>query len=94
MVTRLANEKSIYVVAHDPEYGLNLSWTPGAHQPVQLALVTSNHEALGQSLEDYRKGANLVVQMDQAALMALYSKIRDFARTMDWPLPKEDETQA
>ena len=87
-------DKPIYYVTQDSTYGVTAAWIPGAVTPVTLSLVTRDHQALGRALETHQQGANLVICMGKEGAAAIFSEIRKLARTMGWPLPKEDEDLA
>jgi len=94
MSERIADGKSLYVVTQDPAYRVAVAWVPGHGSPVKLSLVTRDHRALGTALEADQSGANLEICMGKEAALEIFAEIRRLARTMDWPLPKEDEDLA
>ncbi len=94
MAERFVYGKPIYFITQDPEYRIAVEWIPGYESPVKLSLVTRDHQALGRALETHQQGANLAICMGKEAALAIFVEIRKLARTMDWPLPKEDEDPA
>jgi hypothetical protein len=94
MAGQIADGKSIYVVQQDSTYKTAVEWVPGFDLPVKLSLVTRDHQVLGRAFETHQQEANLVICMEKEVALAIFSQIRTLARTMDWPLPTEDENPA
>jgi hypothetical protein len=86
--------KPIYYVKKSPEYSARVSLIARSTTPVMLSLVMQDHQAIGLALQEPQQGANLAICMQQEEALEIFVAIRKLARTMDWPLPKEDENLA
>jgi Mg2+/Co2+ transporter CorB len=60
---------------------------------VKLSLSLQDHQGLKGFREIRQQAAILDIHMTKERMIDLFAKLRDLARSMDWPLPSEDESQ-
>jgi len=56
---------------------------------VRLCIAVQAHPLKPPGPGRHRAATTLAIRMDQAAAIELLTKLRVFARKMDWPLPRE-----
>ena len=67
---------------------------PESALAVTLIASIQSHPAIPPFPGTHRGATTLAIQMDRAVAIALSERIRELARSMDWPLPPEGERQA
>jgi len=61
---------------------------------VRLLVALQVHPTIPPGPGRHPRATTLAIRMDEAVAIELFSKLRRLARSMDWQLPPEDETQA
>jgi hypothetical protein len=84
----------VYRVRLQPLDSVHLRYVPAAESPVQIVLTMQDHQGLTRAHQINPQGAILEVDMKMEVAAEIYRQIGKLARTMDWPLPPEDESPA
>ena len=87
---RTPAHQPIYRLRLEPVYSVAVELVVGSETPVKLVLAMQDFQGLERVLEKRPQGATLAIDMNREAALEIFSAIRKLARTMDWPLPKED----
>lgn len=81
----------VYRVRLQPQDSVEVQYFDGTKSPIHIVLTLRDHLSLERSQQIHPEGATLGVDINQQMAIEIYRQIGKLARTMGWPLPKEDE---